>query len=66
MAIVLDGYNLTIEKVVKVARENEEIAIDPQAMARIKRCRDLLEDKIKKREIMYGVNTGIGELSEVV
>ncbi len=66
MAIILDGYNLTIEKVVKVAREKEEIAIDPQAMIRIKRCRDLLEDKIKKGEIMYGVNTGIGELSEVV
>ncbi len=66
MTITLDGHNLTIEKVVKVARENEEIAIHPEAMKRIKKCRALLEDKIKKREIMYGVNTGIGELSEVV
>ncbi|MFB0566208.1 MAG: histidine ammonia-lyase [Candidatus Aminicenantaceae bacterium] len=66
MTISLDGHNLTIEKVVKVARENESISIHPEAMKKIKKCRDTLEEKIKKREIMYGVNTGIGELSEVV
>ncbi len=66
MSIQLDGHNLTIEKVVKVARDNESISIHPEAIKRIKKCRDLLEDKIKKKEIMYGVNTGIGELSEVV
>ncbi|MFP4081424.1 MAG: histidine ammonia-lyase [Candidatus Aminicenantes bacterium] len=66
MTVTLDGHNLTIEKVVRVARENEDIAIHPEAMKRIKKCRDLLESKIKKKEIMYGVNTGIGELSEVV
>ncbi len=66
MAITLDGHNLSIETVVQVARKNEKIDIHPEAMERIQKCRDLLEDKIKKREIMYGVNTGIGELSEVV
>jgi len=66
MAYVLDGHNLTIEKVVEIARKGEKIEIHPEAMERIRRCRQLLEDKIKKREIMYGVNTGIGELSEVV
>jgi len=66
MTITLDGNDLTIDKVVRIARENEQISIHPDAMKRIKKCRDLLEDKIKKREILYGVNTGIGELSEVV
>ena len=66
MTVTLDGHNLTIEDVVRVARENETIAIHPEAMKRIKKCRDLLEEKIQKKEIMYGVNTGIGELSEVV
>jgi len=66
MTITLDGHNLTIEKVVQVARENEKIALHSEAVKRIQKCRDLLEDKINKREIMYGVNTGIGELSEVV
>lgn len=66
MTIILDGHSLTIESVVQVARGGEKIDIHPEAMQRIKKCRDLLEDKIKKQEILYGVNTGIGELSEVV
>src|SRR5262249_55863973 len=32
----------------------------------INRCRELLERKIKTRELMYGVNTGIGERANVV
>jgi histidine ammonia-lyase len=66
VTIVLDGHSLTIEDVIKVARGHEKIEIHPEAMERIKECRDLLERKIAEKEIMYGVNTGIGELSEVV
>jgi histidine ammonia-lyase len=66
MTIVLDGHSLTIEKVVEVARNREKIELHPEAKDRIKECRDLLERKIAEKEIMYGVNTGIGELSEVV
>ncbi len=63
---VLDGHSLKIEDVAKVARERQKIALAPEAIARIEKCRGLLERKIKTREIMYGVNTGIGELAEVV
>ncbi len=66
MAIVLNGYNLTIEKVVKIARENEQVEIPQESIDRINKCRAMLEEKIKTHEIMYGVNTGIGEFSEVV
>lgn len=66
MPIILDGSNLTVEKVVAVARNNEKVELHPKALERIKSCRSMLEEKIKVREIMYGVNTGIGEFSEVV
>jgi histidine ammonia-lyase len=66
MTVVLDGHSLKIEDVVKVARYREPIALNDDAVTRIKKCRGLLERKIKAHEIMYGVNTGIGELSEVV
>ena len=66
MTIALDGHNLTVDTLVRVARGGEAVEIHPDALGRIKKCRSLLEDKIQKREIMYGVNTGIGELAEVV
>ena len=66
MAIILNGSGLTVEKLVQIARFNEKVELDAQALQRIKTCRAMLDKKIKAREIMYGVNTGIGEFSEVV
>jgi histidine ammonia-lyase len=66
MAIVLDGSNLTVDKMVDIARHNEKVALHPKALERIKACRAMLEKKIQAREIMYGINTGIGEFSEVI
>ena len=66
MPIKLDGSSLTIEELERIARHGEKVELDKDALARIKVCRAMLEEKIRAREIMYGVNTGIGELSEVV
>lgn len=66
MTVVLDGKSLTIEKVVSVARHNEKVEIHDDALERVKKCRQMVESKIEKKEIMYGINTGIGEFSEVV
>ncbi len=65
MTIMVEGSDVTIEDVEAVARNREKISISPEALEKIKKCRKLLEDKIKKKEVMYGVNTGIGELAEV-
>ena len=66
MAVVLDGSGLTIEKLVAIARGGEKVELAPAGLERIKVCRGVLEEKIEAREIMYGVNTGIGELCDVV
>jgi histidine ammonia-lyase len=66
MTIVLDGSGLTVDKLVRIARHGEKVDLAPEAVERIKTCRAMLEAKIQAREIMYGVNTGIGEFSEVV
>ncbi len=66
MAIQLNGSGLTIEKLVRIARHNEPVELSADAVERIKKCRAMLENKIEAKEIMYGVNTGIGEFSEVV
>jgi histidine ammonia-lyase len=66
MAVILNGSELTIEKLVAIARNGEAVELHPDAVERIKKCRAMLNKKIEAREIMYGVNTGIGEFSEVV
>ncbi len=66
MAIILNGSCLTIEKLVQIARFGEKVELCPDALSRIVKCRALLEKKVENHEIMYGVNTGIGEFSEIV
>ncbi|NOY49598.1 MAG: aromatic amino acid lyase [Chlorobi bacterium] len=66
MTLIIKGSGLTVEDVVKVARQREKVELHPEALERIKKCRAMLEKKIDAHEIMYGVNTGIGEFSEVV
>ena len=66
MSVILGKTNLSIEKLIRIARFNEKVELHPDAVKRIKKCRAMLEDKIQAKEIMYGVNTGIGEFSEVI
>jgi len=66
MTVVLDGSSLTLEKLAAIARGREPVEVAGECWERIENCRAMLQRKIDAREIMYGVNTGIGEFSEVV
>jgi histidine ammonia-lyase len=65
LTVILDGESLTIEDLVKVARNNEKIEVSSEAWERIRKCRKVVEKLIERREKLYGITTGIGELSEV-
>ncbi len=64
MSLEVRGSGLKIEDVVEVARNGAEVSIDPSALERMTFCRSMVERKIEAGEIMYGINTGIGEFSE--
>lgn len=66
MSVIITGQDLKIEDVYRVAVLNEKVELHPDALERIKKCRAFIEKKIEEREIMYGVNTGIGELVSVI
>ncbi len=66
MSVVITGNDLKIEDVYNVAYGKEKVELHPEALERIVTCRTFIEQKIEEGEIMYGVNTGIGEFSEVV
>jgi histidine ammonia-lyase len=66
MSVIITGSNLTAEDVYRVAYGIEKVELHPDALERIKKCRSFIQTKIEQREIMYGVNTGIGEFSETV
>ncbi len=65
MSLVITGNDLKIEDVYRVAHGLEKVELHPEAKERIVKCRAFIETKIEEGEIMYGVNTGIGEFSEI-
>jgi len=66
MPITIDGKTLTIEKLHRISRDCEEVVLSLESRKKINECRKMVEDKIDKKEIVYGINTGIGEFSETV
>ena len=66
MSVEINGNNLSISDLVKVARNNVKVALSKTSVDKIRACRALVEEKIKANEIMYGINTGIGEFSETI
>ncbi|MFN3194825.1 MAG: histidine ammonia-lyase [Chlorobiota bacterium] len=64
--IELNGSSLTIDKLVVIAKNNAKVKLAEESVEKIKKCRLFLEKKISENQIMYGVNTGIGEFSEIV
>jgi histidine ammonia-lyase len=48
-----------------IARHNEIIELTPAAVDRINHCRKFVDKKVAEQEVMYGINTGIGELAKV-
>ena len=42
MSIIISGADLTIEKVVDVARNKVNVSLDSEAIKRIIKCRDML------------------------
>ncbi len=62
----LTGNSLTIEDIEAVARRGRKVELHADAIERMHACRNFVEGRIAAGEIMYGVNTGVGEFSEVV
>ena len=66
MSIIINGKELTINSLVEVARNNKKIELSSNSIKNIINCRKLVEQKISDGEVMYGINTGIGEFSETI
>src|SRR5207253_887461 len=63
--ITIDGSSLTLQELVSVARGNIAVRMDKSALQRTKRGRAVLEKLLQEDEVIYGVNTGFGALSNV-
>lgn len=64
--IALDGDSLTISDLLEVTRFSKKIKISENGEKKIKLARRVIEDKLEKNEIIYGVSTGFGKLANTI
>jgi histidine ammonia-lyase len=72
--ILLDGYSLTIEQLVRIARENVRVEIDPSSDERVAASEQLIAQIVENYRkaweagepaaTEYGVTTGFGEFKD--
>lgn len=62
--VEIDGASLTLEQTAEVA-DGAVVSLTSTARPRIERARRFVEDIVSRGEVVYGINTGFGALSEV-
>jgi histidine ammonia-lyase len=63
--VVLDGETLSLEQVVAVADGHARATLAPAARERMLRSQAIVEDIVRRNDVVYGVTTGFGKLSEI-
>ncbi len=65
MTLLLDGRPITIEDVVAVARDGDEVHVPGSASSRMWPARRVVEAAVADGRIVYGITTGFGALANV-
>lgn len=63
--IVINGYDLTLDQVIQVARHHAEVALSSDAVEKIEASRKLVDKFVAEDRVVYGITTGFGKFSEV-
>jgi histidine ammonia-lyase len=65
LRIQLDGDSLTLRDVWLVAEGGGEVELAPHARSKVAQRRHFVDEIVRRGEVVYGVTTGFGKLSEM-
>ena len=66
MVVTVDGKSLSIEQAIDVAERGVSVRASAQSLRQMEKFRALLEQKLSRGDVVYGVNTGFGSLSNKI
>ncbi len=62
--IHINGGEMTVDEVVRAAREEEEVVLSEEAVSDIKKARKQVEEVVEDNRVCYGITTGFGRFSD--
>ncbi|MEK7801858.1 MAG: aromatic amino acid ammonia-lyase, partial [Pseudomonadota bacterium] len=66
MSINLTGLSLSIDNVIRVAREHERVSISKDARKNLDTSREFVEKSTKSGKVIYGITTGFGSFKNII
>lgn len=63
--IYLDGKNLTIDQVIQISRNMEEVLLHPDTYEPIHKSSAIVDRYIREDRVIYGITTGFGSFSQI-
>ena len=63
--INIDGNSLTINEVIRVARQNESVGLSADGRRQIEASRAVVEKLLDSENPVYGISTGFGDLCRI-
>ena len=66
MTVFINGRDLTVEQVIHVCRDGEEVKLTDEAIVNVKKARAYIERKLAEKAVIYGLTTGFGKFSNVM
>ncbi|KAI6079305.1 Histidine ammonia-lyase [Aix galericulata] len=64
--VEVDGNSLTTEDLVSLGKGLYKIKLTPEAEAKVKRSREVIERIVKEQTVVYGITTGFGKFARTV
>ena len=61
----INGADLTLAALCEVAFDRQPVELEAKARKRVRQARAVVEKLLHGKKVAYGVNTGVGQLSEV-
>ncbi|GCD11370.1 histidine ammonia-lyase [Clostridium tagluense] len=63
--IQINGNDLTLEQIVKVARKGYRVELTKEAEERVIKSRNIVDEIVDNNKVIYGITTGFGKFSDV-
>lgn len=65
-SVTINGFELTMDQIIAVARKQAKVFLDVKAKRRVGCCRKVVEILLERREVVYGLTTGLGKLRDII
>lgn len=64
--VILDGHALSPDTLLRLGKEDLKIELSPDAWEGVEKARQVIDDIVASKRVVYGINTGFGKFESTI